>query len=74
MIMPARYSPSHVQSVGRREGADCVRAITDRDVGNLGPHFTYRIARSKGSLPTWSLDKSKALPDIDRRNNIWPRP
>ncbi|HZS58974.1 MAG TPA: M1 family metallopeptidase [Gemmatimonadaceae bacterium] len=43
------------------------------EMWNLGSRFTYRVPGSK-HITRVELDPRKGLPDIDRRNNGWPRP
>lgn len=42
------------------------------EMWNLGARFDYRVPGSK-RVQRVELDPRKALPDIDRANNIWPR-
>ena len=42
------------------------------EMWNLGSRFAYRVPGTK-RVTRVELDPRKALPDIDRRNNIWPR-
>jgi Peptidase family M1 domain len=42
------------------------------EMWNLGPKFTYRVAGTK-RVTRAELDPRAMLPDIDRRNNTWPR-
>ena len=43
------------------------------EMWNLGSRFAYRVAGAK-RITGVVLDPRHALPDIDRRNNTWPRP
>jgi Peptidase family M1 domain len=43
------------------------------EMWNLGSQFAYRVPGTK-RIKGAELDPRKALPDIDRRNNVWPRP
>jgi len=42
------------------------------EMWNLGSQFDYRVAEQK-RVQRVELDPRRALPDIDRRNNSWPR-
>jgi hypothetical protein len=42
------------------------------EMWNLGSRFTYHVTGTK-RVTRVELDPRKALPDIDRRNNTWPR-
>ena len=42
------------------------------EMWNLGDHFGYRVAGTK-VVKAVEVDPRKALPDIDRGNNRWPR-
>ena len=42
------------------------------EMWNLGDHFGYRVAGTKG-VKSVEVDPKKALPDGDRGNNRWPR-
>jgi hypothetical protein len=42
------------------------------EMWNLGSRFAYRVPGAK-RITRVELDPRKALPDIDRRNNLWPR-
>jgi hypothetical protein len=39
---------------------------------NLGDRFAYRVPGSKG-VRSVEVDPRRALPDINRANNTWPR-
>ena len=53
---------------------DGTRATTKLPVEmwNLGSRFGYRVAERK-RVRSVEVDPRKALPDIDRANNVWPR-
>ncbi|MEP6764002.1 MAG: M1 family metallopeptidase, partial [Gemmatimonadaceae bacterium] len=42
------------------------------EMWNLGNHFTYQVPQKKRVVKA-VIDSRKALPDIDRSNNTWPR-
>jgi hypothetical protein len=42
------------------------------EMWNLGDHFTYRIPGGK-RVRRAELDPGRRSPDVDRRNNVWPR-
>jgi hypothetical protein len=42
------------------------------EMWNLGPEFVYRVPQKK-RVGRAEVDPRRALPDIDRTNNIWPR-
>jgi len=42
------------------------------EMWNLGSRFDYRTAEPK-AVRRVEVDPRKALPDVDRRNNMWPR-
>ena len=42
------------------------------EMWNLGAHFDYRVAEQK-RVQRVEVDPRKALPDVDRANNMWPR-
>ena len=42
------------------------------EMWNLGDRFTYRVRDAK-RVRRVEVDPRKALPDIDRANNVWPR-
>ena len=70
MIMPAELAITFNPSGDEKPRTVYVRLPIE--MWNLGPHFTYHLP-GQGVITHVELDKSKALPDIDRRNNIWPR-
>ena len=42
------------------------------EMWNLGQRFDYRVPGAKG-VRRVELDPRRAMPDIDRSNNVWPR-
>jgi hypothetical protein len=42
------------------------------EMWNLGDAFTYRVPGTK-SIRKVEIDARHALPDVDRKNNVWPR-
>ena len=42
------------------------------EMWNLGSRFDYRVAETK-PVRRVEIDPRKALPDLDRGNNVWPR-
>jgi aminopeptidase N len=42
------------------------------EMWNLGTHFGYRVPEAK-RVRRVEVDPRKALPDVDRANNVWPR-
>jgi hypothetical protein len=42
------------------------------DMWNLGDTFVYRVPGAK-SVRGVTIDPRRALPDVDRANNRWPR-
>jgi hypothetical protein len=42
------------------------------EMWNLGSRFTYRVPERK-PLRRVEVDSRRALPDVDRANNVWPR-
>ena len=42
------------------------------DMWNLGDRFAYRVPGTK-PIRSVEVDARRALPDIDRSNNTWPR-
>jgi len=63
MVMPAEVKLTF--NDGRTE---TVRLPVE--MWNLGSRFTYRVA---GRVARVELDPRKALPDVRRSNNVWPR-
>lgn len=65
MIMPAELRLTYADGT-----SDTVRLPVE--MWNLGPRFTYRV-RGKPAVRSAELDPRKALPDVDRANNRYPR-
>jgi hypothetical protein len=65
MIMPAELA------VTFEDGTQTVVRLPI-EMWNLGSQFAYRVPGTK-RVTRAELDPRKALPDIDRRNNVWPR-
>jgi aminopeptidase N len=42
------------------------------EMWNLGDAFTYRVPGTK-AIRKVEIDARHALPDVDRKNNLWPR-
>ena len=42
------------------------------EMWNLGNRFVYRVPGTK-AISAVEIDTRRALPDIDRTNNRWPR-
>ncbi|MEP7327454.1 MAG: M1 family metallopeptidase [Gemmatimonadota bacterium] len=64
MVMPAELKIRYVD--GREETVKL-----PVEMWNLGSRFTYRV---EGRVSRVEVDPRRALPDILRRNNLWPRP
>jgi hypothetical protein len=65
MIMPAELA------VTFEDGTQTVVRLPI-EMWNLGSQFAYRVPGTK-RVTRAELDPRKALPDIDRRNNVWSR-
>ena len=65
MVMPATLS------LNFEDGALSVVRLPV-EMWNLGDHFVYQVPQ-KTRVTSAVLDPNKALPDIDRANNAWPR-
>ncbi|HEV8125253.1 MAG TPA: M1 family metallopeptidase [Gemmatimonadales bacterium] len=63
MVMPAELRIRHAD--GREETVKL-----PVEMWNLGSRFTYRVA---GRVTRVEVDPRRALPDIRRSNNVWPR-
>ena len=65
MIMPAELRLTFADGT-----TEVVRLPVE--MWNLGPRFTYRV-RGKPAVRSAELDPRRALPDVDRANNRYPR-
>lgn len=65
MIMPAELRLTFADGT-----TEVVRLPVE--MWNLGPRFTYRV-RGKPAVRSAELDPQRALPDVDRANNRYPR-
>jgi hypothetical protein len=70
MVMPLTMD---IYCASEQNGQEVVRVVhLPVDMWNLGPQFTYRLTPD---LPVKrvQVDPRAVLPDVDRRNNEWPR-
>ena len=65
MVMPAELAITYTD--GTRS---TVRLPVE--MWNLGQRFDYRVPGPK-KVQRVEVDPRKALPDVDRANNVWPR-
>ncbi|MEP6779403.1 MAG: M1 family metallopeptidase [Gemmatimonadaceae bacterium] len=65
MVMPAELKLTF------EDGTD-VSVKLPVEMWNLGSNFTYQVPQKKRVVKA-EIDPRKALPDIDRSNNSWPR-
>ncbi len=65
MIMPAELKLTYADGT-----TEVVRLPVE--MWNLGPRFTYRV-RGKPAVQSAELDPRRALPDVARANNRYPR-
>jgi hypothetical protein len=65
MVMPAELQLTFADG-----STEVVRLPVE--MWNLGPRFTYRV-RGKPAVRSAELDPRRALPDVDRANNRFPR-
>jgi len=65
MVMPAELAVSF-------EDGTTATVKLPVEMWNLGDRFTYRVGDAR-RVRRVELDPRRALPDIDRANNVWPR-
>jgi hypothetical protein len=65
MVMPAELS------IGFADGMQSTVKLPV-EMWNLGAEFVYRVPQKK-RVGRAEVDPRRALPDVDRTNNVWPR-
>jgi hypothetical protein len=65
MVMPAELS------IGFADGMQSTVKLPV-EMWNLGAEFVYRVPQKK-RVGRAEVDPRRALPDVDRANNVWPR-